>query len=344
MKLRIYTESYNKDLFRAAYFLEKKGKLSIDLISSRFLSNLYSGMKGKKVYSPFKSLTAPIKLLFSKNILLAFAPYSSSIYLMYILKLLGKNIIYHTSWPYWDGTKYVKKPNFVTKKLWESFLNNTKTICSTNKTKKEVERFGALGFHTPHSVDCSLFSPGKKKNHVTVLYVGRMNEEKGVLLLLDAIENVKSKNVKFVFVGRGPLDSLIHDKSKTLPIEHLGFIKDRKEMAEIYARSDVLVSNSYATNDWEELFGIVLIEAMACGLPVISTDCVGPKEIVENNQNGFLIPQKNNKALLEKLNLLIKDKKLRNKYGANSRVLAMKKYSVEKIANDWLEIIKCKSQ
>jgi glycosyltransferase involved in cell wall biosynthesis len=340
MQLKIYTESYNKDLFRAAYFLEKKEDLKITLISSRFFSNLYSTIRGEKVYSPFKSLISPVSLLFSRNIVLAFAPYGYSIYLMYIFKIFKKNIVYHTSWPYWDRKRYVKNSNLFTKKLWESFLKNTKTICSTNKTKKEIEKFGALAFHVPHCVDCSMFKPGPKEKQIKILYVGRMNEEKGILSLLKIIEKINSKNVKFVFVGKGPLDQTIKEKSKTLPIEHLGFVKDRKNLAKIYSESDIFVLNSYATEHWEELFGIVLVEAMASGLPVISTDCIGPKEIVKNNKNGFLIPQKDDKALSDKLNLLIKDKKLREKFGKNSRELAIKNYSNNKISKDWLEILK----
>ncbi|MBU2634010.1 MAG: glycosyltransferase family 4 protein, partial [Nanoarchaeota archaeon] len=122
--------------------------------------------------------------------------------------------------------------------------------------------------------------------------------------------------------------------------EFLGEINDRKELAEVYRNSDIFILNSYKTPEWEEIFGRVLIEAMSSGLAVISTDCIGPKEIIRDGWNGFLIEQKNDKQLLEKFKILLKDKKLREKLGKNAREDAIKKYDIKKISEKWLEVIK----
>jgi len=339
MKLKIYSDLIDKGFFMPAYYLEKEGKLeNVEMIGSRFLYYAYMGLKGKKVYPFFKSLFAPIKLLFTKYpIILGFAPYRSVVYYLVILKLLRKNIIYYTSWPYWDGSGYVHAGGYIRQFFWKRFLKNTKTICITEKACGGVNILGAKGVHIPHPIDLGIFTKKTKSNKdLNVLFVGRLLPEKGVLDVLRLAEEFK--DINFTFVGKGELE----DKVKNCGLSNVkyeGFVEDKKELAKIYRQADIFISNSYATKNWEELFGIVIIEAMASGLAVIASDCVGPKEIIQNGENGILVHQKDYNGLKEKFGELIKNKRLIKNLGDNGMKTVEEKYDIKIISKKWMDLI-----
>ncbi|MBI2673336.1 glycosyltransferase family 4 protein [Candidatus Woesearchaeota archaeon] len=342
LNVKIYAGTFNKDYFRCIYYLKDKGRIK-DIVyygnkPLRFLiSKLINGFGKPTFFEIFRSFFAPIILLFTKDaIVVGVEPYSFRVIIPLLLKKLDKKIIYLTSWPYWDYSKNVVKPNFITKKLWNSFLKNLNVVTTTETARQNISKKGAKSVHIPHVVDLDIFNLSKKKNdNVKVLYVGRIVKEKGVEGILNAAK--KFTDVEFWFVGRGGLVCLLEG----LPnIKYFGFIEDKKRLAEIYSKCNIFVLNSYATDNWEELFGISLVEAMASGLAVIATDCVGPREIVKNNVNGYLIKQKDEKALFTCLENLIKDKGLREKFGSNAVKIAKKGYSVSIRSEDWLNLFK----
>ncbi len=339
MKLKIYSEFSDEGFFMAPAYLKKEGKLdNVEFIGSRFLYYAYMRLRGKKTCPFFKSLFAPLKLLFTKDpIILAFAPYGKSIYYLILLKLLKKNIIYLTSWPYWDGSKYVHAGGYTRKFLWEKFLKNTKAICISKMAYNGINKFGANGVHIPHPVDLTIFTKKTDKNKkLNVLFVGRLLPEKGVLDILRLAEEFK--DIKFTFAGNGNLSSKIKNCGLS-NVEYKGFVGDKKELSKVYRQADIFISNSYATKNWEELFGIVIIEAMASGLAVIASDCVGPKEIIQNGENGFLIHQKDYNDLKNKFSELIKNKNLIRKFSDNGRKTAEKRYDIRIISEKWMDLI-----
>lgn len=339
MNLKIYSELAYEKFFAPPFYLEKEGKLgSVEFIGSRFLYYAYMRMKGKKIYPFFKSLFAPFRLIFTKDpIIVPFAPYGSSIYYLTLLKLLRKKIIYHTSWPYWDGSKSVHKGGFIRKFLWRRFLRDTKVICITKEACDGVNSWGAKGINIPHPVDLEIFTKKTRDNKkVKTLFVGRLIREKGILDILKLAEDFK--NVDFVFVGKGDLAEKVINCGLS-NVKYRGFISDSKELARVYRETDIFISNSYATNKWEELFGISTIEAMASGLAIIATDCVGPREIIKNGENGFLIKQRDYGELRKRFNELIKNKNLRKKLGDNARK-SVGKYDIKIIAEKWLDLLK----
>ena len=87
-----------------------------------------------------------------------------------------------------------------------------------------------------------------------------------------------------------------------------------------------------------ESFGLVLIEAMSCGLPTISYACpTGPLEIISNEKDGYLIPINDEKELAKKINLLITNESQRKIMGHNA-LLKAKSFSVERIINKYMEL------
>ena len=350
----IYTECPDKNYYSSLYYFAEKNNIKIEMQDSRFLyltlvylnNNfrliriLRKILTGKeniinlniKIKDILKSFISPFKLFFKKNIVVAFAPYSSAVYYLLILKLLNRNLIYETSWSYWDNPeKYVHKP-VISRFFWKLYLKNTKVVTPTKFSKESLLKLKATPFYMPHSIDISLYKKLRNKK-LRVLYVGRLIEEKGIRGILDISKYFP--NIEFVFAGKGKLESLFKNNQKN--VRYLGYISDKNKLAEIYSSCNIFILNSYSTKNWEEWFGIVLLEAMASGLAVISTDCIGPKEIIISNYNGILIEQKNKLQLKSALSKLAKNPILMKKLG-NNAVKSAKEYEISKVAEKWKEI------
>jgi glycosyltransferase involved in cell wall biosynthesis len=99
---------------------------------------------------------------------------------------------------------------------------------------------------------------------------------------------------------------------------------DRLALAALYRRCRVFMLASH-----EEGFGIVLIEAMASGAPVVSTDCGGPRAIVEEGKNGFLVPVGDSAVLAERVVRLLRDNLLRETMGRCAQSRAQTTFSLE---------------
>ncbi len=345
INVKIYSGAFNREYFRCVYYLKDRGKIGNVVYYGnkplRFLiSKLINRFEKPTFFEIFRSFFAPIILLFTKDVIIVgVEPYSLRVIVPLFLKRLNKKMIYLTSWPYWDYSKDVVKPNFITKRLWNSFLKNLNVVTTTRTAMENISKTGANAIHIPHVVDLSVFKPVKKKNNeIKVLYVGRIVKEKGIEGLVNAAK--KFKDIEFWFVGRGDLAYLLEGLPNVRYFGYIeGYLEDKKRLADIYPQCDIFVLNSYATDKWEELFGISLIEAMASGLAVISTDCLGPKEIIKDGVNGFLMRQKDEKALFNCLDKLIKDKNLRNKFSNNSLMFVKEKYDISKWSEDWLRLL-----
>ena len=336
MKVIVYAEDPNPNYLKGLFLLHKENKIDLELINSRVFSSIFSFLKRKiSAKELIKTLFAPVKLLFRKSIIVSTGPYGKKVYYFLLLKLLRKNLVYYNSWPYWnDSGKYINNPGIFGKFFWKIFLKNLKVAVVTHFGVKEVDKFGARGYYKPQCIEMEVFrDKNYKREKNVVLFVGRLIEEKGVSGILEVASELK--NIEFWFVGDGPLKEKINGEN----VRYLG-IKNQEELVELYNKATIFVLNSYssANSKWEEWFGISLIEAMSCGLPVISTDCIGPKEIIEDKKEGFLIPQKNNELLKEKIIELLKNNKLREKFKINGKE-RIKEYNVINLSKIWYDIL-----
>ena len=106
-----------------------------------------------------------------------------------------------------------------------------------------------------------------------------------------------------------------------------------EDVVKAYQESSIFVLSSRF-----EGFGMVLIEAMACGLPVVSFDCpAGPDEIITDGVDGLLVPSGDVHALAEKLMVLMSDENLRRRLGQQARQTAQR-YEMTTIANQWIAL------
>lgn len=166
-----------------------------------------------------------------------------------------------------------------------------------------------------------------------IISVGRYSNEKGYDLLLKiwSIVEKECPDWQLDIYGMGdptPYVKMMDDLSIDQRRCHL-----RSSLVDVereYKRSSIFVHPSRS-----EGFGLVIVEAMACGLPVVSFDCEnGPRSILSDGVDGFLVPSFNIRFFADRILMLIKDDNLRKKMGEMGR-LKSQEYSIEKIALQW---------
>lgn len=164
----------------------------------------------------------------------------------------------------------------------------------------------------------------------TVGIVGRIEEDKGQYLVVDAVKKLLSKtfDIKALIVG-SPMNEIylkeLKDSIKKEGIEKniifTGFTTEAQKLMQV---CDVIV---LATR--RETFGLVLIEAMKSGVSVIGTDNAGPLEIIDDKESGLLFKMKDSDSLAQKIKLLIENEELKNKLARNANEKAMKVFDSE---------------
>jgi phosphatidylinositol alpha-mannosyltransferase len=195
----------------------------------------------------------------------------------------------------------------------------------------------------PCGINLSRFKPsgGRMKRFldgkVNILFVGRLDERKGVLTLLRAFQKISSTlNTRLLIVGDGPYkrkaERLVRS-SKLKDVVFLGQVESNL-LPYFYRTADIFCAP--ATHG--ESFGIVLLEAMASRLPIVAYANEGYKEVLGKGPfSEFLVKPKDVRGLAEKLELLIRDKKLRQKLGEEG-LREVQKYSWEKVGERILEL------
>ena len=190
----------------------------------------------------------------------------------------------------------------------------------------------------PNGVDDKLFTPNWDKEEIkaefgiedrVVLYVSRMSYRKGPHVLLNAFSEIEDATL--VMVGSGEMLPFLRAQAKFLRIEDrvkfLGYV-DGKMLPKIFGMADIFVLPSITA----EAFGIVILEAMASGLPVIATDVGGIPEIIKESESGLLVPPGNELELRKAIQKLLLDDNLREWFGSNGRKAVEERYSWDKVA------------
>jgi glycosyltransferase involved in cell wall biosynthesis len=193
-----------------------------------------------------------------------------------------------------------------------------------------------------NSVDLNFFKPSNKKifKKRTVICVGALNSRKGHRYLLHAIKYVinKIKDVNFIIIGRGPEEQNLKKLAQELDIlNYVTFIDfiPEEQLPLYYSSSEFFVLATLYDS-----FGIVFAEAMACGIPVVSTNIDTLKEVVDGC--GILVEPKNPDQLAEAMLKLLNDEALRQELGKKALVQA-RKFSIETRIDKIEEIYKtCK--
>jgi glycosyltransferase involved in cell wall biosynthesis len=175
---------------------------------------------------------------------------------------------------------------------------------------------------------------------VTFIYVGRLWWGKGINHLIEAFHTVQQQSeetVTLMLVGDGPEESKLRQQCVDIGVRNVLFtgFKQKSELPIYYAIADVFVFPTFG-----DPYGLVVDEAMACSLPIISTDAAGEiHSRVEEGVNGYIVPSKDSAALANRMLLLAKNSALRKHMGAASAV-KISDHTPEKWAEDFELIVR----
>lgn len=175
-----------------------------------------------------------------------------------------------------------------------------------------------------------------EKNYI-LIYPGELSNRKNQAMLIEVVELLKYKipNLKLLLPGKKTLGRFLENsainRGVTDLIEFMGFRNDIKELVSL---SDVAVSSSL-----QEGLAVNLMEAMASGKVVITTNCRGGADLVENNVNGFVVAINDSKAMANKILELYENDKLRFEMGLKGRE-KISVFSLDKVLSEMAEIYK----
>ena len=155
------------------------------------------------------------------------------------------------------------------------------------------------------------------------IFVGRLEYRKGVTFLIDALNEVYIPDFEVIVLGRGSLEDLVKKHTR---VKYLGY---KKNTIEYIKASDFLLLPAI----YEGMPNVIL-EAMAVGTPVISTNVSGIPELIENNVNGLLIPAGDKNSLRKAILKLINDRELRELFAKES-LNKVHSFSIERMIKDY---------
>lgn len=170
-----------------------------------------------------------------------------------------------------------------------------------------------------NGIDTKKFLESKRINResvVNILHIGRFSEQKNHKLLIEAFKIVSNKNKDLILnlVGEGPLKNDIIDLVNKYNLDNnVNFLGIREDIPRLMKENDIFILPSL----WEGL-PITLLEAMSSGIPMVASNVGGNSDIITNLENGILFESNNLNELVESINLLCKDKRLRDKFSSKS--------------------------
>lgn len=168
-----------------------------------------------------------------------------------------------------------------------------------------------------------------------LITIGRLVKRKDIDTMLKGLAMVKSPSVKLLVVGDGPELEHLKELSASLEIadkvNFLGFLNDSEKYNYLAA------SDCYIMTSLHEGFGIVFMEAMHCGLPIISTNYGGQTDFLKHNENSILIDVGDSQACAKAIKRIVSDEKLAKKFAVKNRKV-LEQFAAKEVANSYMHI------
>jgi glycosyltransferase involved in cell wall biosynthesis len=196
---------------------------------------------------------------------------------------------------------------------------------------------------TPGGIMMDRFKPMKRDNsfysedEIVIGTVKMMEKKYGSEDILDAFNILKKRHpslpLKLLMVGRGSLIEYLTEKAKEYKISDSVTFTGNVPFDQVPKYQNMLDIYLAPSTDDSESFGVGILEASACGKPVIVSNIGGLPEVVIDNHTGFMVPPNNPQVLAEKIEVLVIDKKTRLQFGENGRRFVEEQYNYDKITD-----------
>jgi len=219
-------------------------------------------------------------------------------------------------------------------RLKEKIERSLFTICVSHHARSQAMLWSAREWWDKlHVVHCGIDSTGRQMRcHVgrgrNLLFVGRFDHVKGLPVLLDAFTVLAGQDMglHLHMVGDGPqraeLEALVFGSKLQDRVTFHGY-RSQQQLRDHFAEADVFVMTSFA-----EGIPVVLMEAMASGVPVVAPRITGIPELVKDGENGFLTTPGDVGPLVNRIEMLVEDADLRNRFAAQGRQTVEKEFDL----------------
>lgn len=248
------------------------------------------------------------------------------------------------------GFKNYRFGSYLFRKIFKRYTEKLHGLIAVSETARDTFLPYIPGDYTiiPNGVDLERFHPdvpaleGFRDRKNRILYLGRLDRRKGLIELLQALKIIKEEipDAFLIVVGKGPLENdcrkLVKDLNLSDSIVFCGYVES-KLIPSYYASCDVYCSPALGG----ESFGIVLLEAMAVGKPVVASKIPGYDRVIIDGYNGLFFDPKNPQDIAGKIVRILKDKRLRDSLIKNGREF-VKNYSWGSVARKMEEFYRTK--
>ena len=187
------------------------------------------------------------------------------------------------------------------------------------------------------------FTLRQSSEDVVIGYVGRIAEEKGLATLLEALEHIKEKPWRLVVVGAGSYEKQFDEKAAILGltdrVERVGYVP-HTDAPRYLSAFDALAIPSETQVNWKEQFGRVIIEAMACGTPVVGSDSGEIPHLIQRTQGGWIFPEREAQILAEQLATVIDQPAERSQRAHQGRQYVLEHYTHAALADRFAHTVR----
>ena len=272
-----------------------------------------------------------------------------NVLIIFLLKIFNKKIILHF---HNKGCKRAVQKSKIYHYAYKYMFHQVKVILLSDLLYSDVEDYVKWEdvYICPNGIpveggwkkDDARCLKDDEKRRTRLLFLSNLIVSKGVLVLLDALKMLKEKGYDFVcdFVGGETkeidakrFDNEVAARGLQGIAQYLGK-KYGEEKDEVYRKADIFVFPTH-----NETFGLVLLEAMQYGVPVISTNEGGVPDIVKHGENGFLCPKKDASSLAIHIEKLLVDKGLRERMGKRGMQMFNEQFTLEVFEKNMCKIL-----
>ena len=246
---------------------------------------------------------------------------------------------------------YLKAKVFEIIELFSYKLPYSFLISVSPKFIELVRKYGVKApiIHIPNAVDFETFNPNVNSRNILnryslsgntflISFIGRLVPQKGVDVLIKAIPQVNTlfENCTYLIVGDGSNRKNLENLVKKLNIKNIIFtgVVHHSRIPEFISASEIIVLPSLGAEGSPR----ILLEAMACGKPIIATNVGGIKDLIIDGKTGLLVEEGNAQKIAEMIISLIKNKKQREEIGITAYEFLKDKFTWERVGNETLKI------
>lgn len=340
----------NRQIMQSAIIHNNLSSVCFPVSISKDVSDVgkFSLGKVRKILGDYTRLPSVLRKTKPKLVYFAVSPYGNALikdfFFYRIIRFYGAPVVFHH---HGKGVKNQGERSKFYRMLYRSMFANNYHICLAKELVSDIAPYTRTKpFIVPngiadHGVRHSYESIDNRK--VRIVYLSNFTKSKGILVLLDAARIVsrQTENFEISIIGK-PYDVSLQEVEACIAkndlanyVALLGPLYDDQKFKSI-AEHDFLVFPTFYEN---ETFGLVLTEAMQCGLPVISTREGGIPSVVDDGETGFLVEKNNSQALAEKMLHFINNPSQIREMGVKARRKYEENFTLDKFESNVLGVV-----